>query len=100
MDNIIFTDTKPWSCPGESNEWSITSKNKDMDTTEGLDLTDVNTIRPDTATPRKKSTHKSFCHGCQLHQLRPPCDVVWGAVRDGDDEAPPPSSACLPLLAS
>ena len=30
-------------------------------------------------------------------QLRRPGDVVWDAVRDGDDEAPP-SSACLPSL--
>ena len=36
---------------------------------------------------------------CQLHQLRCPGDVVWDAVRDGDDEPPrPPQPVCLHSL--
>ena len=45
---------------------------------------------------------RAFTDDCQLHQLRRPGDayVVWDAVQDGDDEASPPSSACLPSLSS
>ena len=31
---------------------------------------------------------RAFANDCQLHQLRRPGDVVWGRVRDGDDEVP------------
>ena len=43
----------------------------------------------------KNQLTRAFADGCayQLHQLRHPGDVVWDAVRDSDDEAPP-----LPLL--
>ena len=37
----------------------------------------------------KNQLTRAFADGCQLHQLRRPSDVVWDAVRDGDDEAPP-----------
>ena len=33
---------------------------------------------------------RAFADDCQLHQLRRPGDVVWDAVRDGDDEAQRP----------
>ena len=37
----------------------------------------------------KNQLTKAFADSCQLHQLRRPDDVVWDAVRDGVDEAPP-----------
>ena len=42
---------------------------------------------------------RAFADDCQLHQLRRPGDVVWDAVRDGDDETPhPPRPVCLHSL--
>ena len=42
---------------------------------------------------------RAFANDYQLHQLRRPGDVVWDAVRDGDDEAPPPPRpVCLHSL--
>ena len=34
----------------------------------------------------KNQLTSAFPDGCQLHQLRRPGNVVWAAVRDGDDE--------------
>ena len=50
---------------------------------------------------KKNQLTRAFADGCQLHQLRRPSDVVWDAVRDGDDEVPPlppPRLVCLHFL--